>query len=76
MLSRQEKTFKNFAGKFVKIRYKDGDTISIARGILLEEKEKFLFLKGDYTEICILKDSILKITSQEQERRSQDESPK
>ena len=57
--------FKNFIGKQVKVRYRDGNSVtSTARGILLEENENFIFLKGDITQICIQKNLIDKISSQ------------
>ena len=62
-MSRQDE-FKQFLNKFVKVRYSDGDRISVARGVFVRENAKFLFLKGDISEICILKDDIRKITSQ------------
>ena len=64
--------FKSFINKFVKVVYTDGTRFSIARGILVKENQRYLFLKGDYTHICILKDLVKKITCQVQGGSSED----
>jgi len=74
-MASQDTQFKAFKNNPVKVRYKDGEgIISTARGTLVDENEQFIFLKGDYNKICILKTNIEKITSSQVQRRQENDS--
>ena len=61
------KDYEYFKDKFVKVLYKDSNKHAVARGILSKETDRMILLEGDYSEIAISKDSIIKISRREQD---------
>ena len=59
--------YESFKGKFVKVLYNDSNKHAIARGTLSKETDRMILLEGDYSEIAISKDSIIKISRQGQD---------
>jgi len=45
--------FNEFLGKEVKVPYKDGSQFKIARGVLIENREGFVKIKGTLGTIVI-----------------------
>ena len=68
----KENIFEGLLNRYVKVIYGDGGKTSIARGVLKSENNDFLFLKGDYTEIIINKNSVKKISRQVKEGKNHD----
>jgi hypothetical protein len=69
---KQDLLFKSLIDTNVKILYKDYGKISVARGTLISENKDFLILRGDFNQICLRKDTIVKITSQIQDKKEQE----
>ena len=69
---KQDLPFKNLINTLIKAIYKDGDKFSVARGTLISEDKDFLILRGDFNQICLRKETIVKLTSQVQGGQAND----
>ena len=61
-MSKNNKIFKTFEGKNVKVIINDLDKPHFIRGVVTRVDDNFILIKGDYSEQIVPLDSILKIT--------------
>ncbi len=63
--SKNKDIFEKFFGKFVKVIYRDGSQLAVAKGVLEQADKEFLFIHGDFSKKIISKTQIEKMEIQE-----------